>query len=95
VGDVERILARLALRSARPRDLARLCDSLTLWPTLRSLPPIENPRLAQRDSALAEYPETVALVDNSPVIIRKGGVTSTGFDTELDELRAIREKHQR
>lgn len=96
VCDLERILSRLALRSARPRDLTRLRDSLALLPDLRRLLPIENPRLVSLHQAMDEYPDAVALlsnalVDNPPVVIREGGVIASGFDSELDELRAISE----
>ncbi|WP_251977094.1 DNA mismatch repair protein MutS [Salinicola avicenniae] len=98
VGDVERILARVALRSARPRDLARLRDALVALPQLQAdLERIEG------ESALDElarhirpYPElaetlTRAVIDNPPVVIRDGGVIREGFDAELDEYRGLAE----
>ena len=96
VCDLERILARLALRSARPRDLTRLADSLALLGSIRSALPRETPRLAQLHDEVSEYPDTVALlsralVENPPVVIRDGGVIANGYDAELDELRAISE----
>jgi DNA mismatch repair protein MutS len=96
VCDLERILARLALRSARPRDLTRLADSLALLGAIRGALPQQTARLQQLFHDLAEYPETVdllsrALVENPPVVIRDGGVIANGFDTELDELRSISE----
>jgi DNA mismatch repair protein MutS len=94
--DLERILARLALRSARPRDLTRLADSLALLGAIRSAMPQQTARLQQLFHDLTEYPETVdllsrALVENPPVVIRDGGVIANGFDAELDELRSISE----
>ena len=95
IGDMERILARVALRSARPRDLTRLCRSLTAVPSLvAQLRPIENPHLQQLADRLGNFPELTelldrALVDNPPMVIRDGGVIAEGFDTELDELRNI------
>ncbi|WP_303856522.1 DNA mismatch repair protein MutS [Salinicola salarius] len=98
VGDVERILARVALRSARPRDLARLRDALNVLPALQS----ELQRI-EGDSALDDlarhihpYPELAetliqALIDNPPVVIRDGGVIREGFDAELDEYRGLAE----
>ena len=95
VGDLERILSRVALRSARPRDLSRLCQSLAALPSIRNeLNRCQTPLLARLQQQCAEYPETVALldgaiVDNPPVVIREGGVIADGFDGELDELRQI------
>ncbi|MEQ5800894.1 DNA mismatch repair protein MutS [Halomonas sp. H10-9-1] len=98
IGDVERILARVALYSARPRDLARLRDAFNALPDLEA-------RLADypNGSALDElkrhihpYPELAttlnrALVENPPVVIRDGGVLAEGFDAELDEHRGLAE----
>ena len=99
VGDIERILARVALRSARPRDLARLRDALTLLPALQAaLFDIQNQSPSERMQALqqqiAEFPALCellqcALIENPPVVIREGGVIAEGFDAELDELRAL------
>ncbi len=95
IGDMERILARVALRSARPRDLTRLCRSLTAVPSLvAQLRPIENPHLQQLADRLGDFPELTelldrALVENPPMVIRDGGVIAEGFDAELDELRNI------
>ncbi|WP_435219778.1 DNA mismatch repair protein MutS [Luminiphilus sp. nBUS_07] len=98
VGDVERILARVALGSARPRDLTRLCDSLSALPQLRaelsSIGVERSHRLAATAEALGEFPELVtlltrALIENPPVVIRDGGVIADGYDEELDELRNI------
>ncbi len=102
IGDVERILARLGLRSARPRDLAKLRDSLGQLPLLQSkLAATQRDSLAEGDSALgalaaqiAEFPAPHALLcqaleEDPPVVIREGGVIATGFDAELDELRNL------
>ncbi|WP_110686303.1 DNA mismatch repair protein MutS [Salinicola aestuarinus] len=98
VGDVERILARVALRSARPRDLARLRDALAALPTLRDdLARIDGASalddLAQHIVPYPELADTLAraLVDNPPVVIRDGGVLREGFDEELDEYRGLAE----
>lgn len=97
IGDLERILARVALRSARPRDLSRLKDALLSLPELQSsLQNLEAPLLQglnQRIESLPELAEQLrcALIENPPVIIRDGGVIATGYDAELDELRALRE----
>jgi DNA mismatch repair protein MutS len=95
IGDMERILARVALRSARPRDLTRLHSSLEALPALRAeLAASGAARLAQLDTYCNEYPDLCALlaralVENPPVVIRDGGVIAPGYDEELDELRAI------
>jgi DNA mismatch repair protein MutS len=95
VGDLERILARVALLSARPRDLSRLGQALSLLPRLHTdLAPIEQPHLRQLGQAVGEFPAWVdllsrAIIDNPPVVIRDGGVIAEGYDAELDELRHI------
>lgn len=95
IGDMERILGRVALRSARPRDLTRLNQSLTTLPAIQSeLSASESERLQQLLTLASEFPETVelltrAVTDNPPVVIRDGGVIAQGYDSELDELRNI------
>ena len=92
--DMERILTRVALGSARPRDLTRLADSLAALPALRLALPQDAEKLADLHTDLGDYPDTVALltralVENPPVLIRDGGVIADGYDSELDELRNI------
>ncbi len=95
IGDIERILSRVALGSARPRDLARIRDALARLPELQELLQSLNAGRAKELSALIkQYPEWVeelqkAIIDNPPVIIRDGGVIAEGYDSELDELRSI------
>lgn len=95
IGDQERIIARLGLRSARPRDLAKLRDGLALLPELQQLlHGVECTHLQTLRNAIGEFPEFVALLkqaieDNPPVVIREGGVIASGYDTELDELRNL------
>lgn len=95
IGDVERILARVALKSARPRDLALLRDSLGALPALRqSLRGAPDPGLEQLSAAIGDHSGTHdlltrAIEDNPPVVLRDGGVLKTGYDSELDELRAM------
>ena len=96
VGDVERILSRVALRSARPRDLTRLAQSLACFPTLRAQLLDSTASLIHFANRISEFPDTVtllekALVENPPMVIRDGGVIAEGYDAELDELRAISE----
>ena len=95
VGDVERVLARVALGSARPRDLSLLRDSLGHLPELRDqLSVLPDPLVNELTSDIGEHPEVHALlvkavVENPPVVIRDGGVLAEGYDAELDELRAL------
>lgn len=95
VGDLERILGRVALRSARPRDLSRLHHSLATYPVLQTqLAECESPLLAQLGKDINTFPELVdllerAIVENPPVVIRDGGVIADGYDNELDELRSL------
>ena len=95
IGDIERILARVALKTARPRDLAVLRDSLSSLPELQaSLRDAEDPGLQALAADIAEHPETLdllsrAIVENPPVVLRDGGVLAPGFDSELDELRDL------
>lgn len=97
VGDIERILARVALRSARPRDLTRLRDTLIQLPAIQSeLASIEVTHLKTLSAAISEHPQLAdlldrALIDNPPVVIRDGGVIKEGFDAELDELKGLSE----
>ncbi len=97
IGDIERILARVALRSARPRDLERLCRALACLPDIQAeLASIDSPLLQQLRGDISEFPElhqllSGAITDNPPVVIRDGGVIATGYDAELDELRALSE----
>ncbi|HEX6590964.1 MAG TPA: DNA mismatch repair protein MutS, partial [Moraxellaceae bacterium] len=95
VGDVERILARVALKSARPRDLSRLRDTLALLPQLQAdLRGFSGAHLGLLARQISEYPEmsellTRAIIEVPPVVMREGGVIAEGYDAELDELRAI------
>ncbi|MDY0021052.1 DNA mismatch repair protein MutS [Arenimonas caeni] len=95
LGDLERILSRVALRSARPRDLSTLRDGLALLPGVRALlAPLDSPRLAALAAELGEHAGTAALlaravVPQPPVLLRDGGVLAEGFDAELDELRTL------
>lgn len=97
IGDIERILSRIALRSARPRDLARLRDSLTSLPALQqSIKGDQREVLGGLAQQISTFPDieqllTSAIIDNPPMTVRDGGVIATGYDIELDELRSIRE----
>lgn len=97
IGDVERILSRVALRSARPRDLRQLGEALTRLPLLQQqLGAIDSPLLADLSEQIGEHREQrrlleKAIIDNPPMLIRDGGVIAAGYDDELDDLRAIAE----
>ena len=95
IGDVERILSRVALRSARPRDLRQLGAALSRLPDLRKrLAALESPLLQELHGEIGEHRGQHALlakaiIDNPPMLIRDGGVIADGYDADLDELRAI------
>jgi DNA mismatch repair protein MutS len=95
LGDVERITARLALRSARPRDFARLRQALSLLPAIQQLlADCHSPHLATLAKNLGSFPEehgllSRAIVDNPPMLIRDGGVVKQGYNQELDEWRLL------
>lgn len=95
VGDMERILARVALRSARPRDLTRLHDSLAILPDLDdALANNKSKRLQEIRAEAQPFPDLVdllgrAIMENPPVVIRDGGVIADGYDEQLDELRSL------
>ena len=95
IGDLERILARIALRSARPRDLSTLRDGLAMLPALRArLSQLDSPLLAALAAALGEHDEQAhllrrAITPQPPVLARDGGVFAEGYDHELDELRRL------
>ena len=97
IHDIERITARVALRSARPRDLAALRDSLLALP--RALPYLPDDALLGEIAAQCTAPTAltdllVQAVQNEPsVTIREGGVIRDGFHAELDELRALQTNH--
>ncbi|HEX2669145.1 MAG TPA: DNA mismatch repair protein MutS, partial [Gammaproteobacteria bacterium] len=95
IGDVERILARVALKSARPRDLGQLRYTLGELPALRqSLAGLDTPLLKALSQELGQHPDlhellNKALVENPPALAREGGIFAEGYDAELDELRHI------
>ncbi|MEG3135166.1 DNA mismatch repair protein MutS [Rouxiella sp. T17] len=95
VGDLERILARLALRSARPRDLARMRHALQQLPEIREiLQPVDVPHIQTLVQQAGEFDELIALLEHAiieapPVLVRDGGVIAPGYNAELDEWRAL------
>ncbi len=95
IGDIERILGRVALRSARPRDLAQLRGALEALPELgQLLARHDSPLLGDLKRPLAGHPPLAgllarAIAEAPPHFLRDGGVIAAGYDGELDELRRI------
>ncbi len=94
IGDIERILTRIALKSARPRDLSRLRTALSLLPEIHRLLGKSSEHLATLLQQISEFPRVHALlqralIDVPPLLIRDGGVIAEGYDDELDELRGL------
>ena len=98
IADMQRILARVALRSARPRDLSALRDSLGLMPALKQqldaftkdaseLLNALNQRINPEDALYQQL--DAAIIEMPPVVLRDGGVLAEGYDKELDELRNL------
>jgi len=96
VGDVERILSRVALQTARPRDLTGLRHALAVAPRLAAIVAGGGADLQANIDAPQSFPElhdllTRAIVEEPPLLIRDGGVIAAGYDAELDELRGLSE----
>ncbi|GAC15710.1 DNA mismatch repair protein MutS [Aliiglaciecola lipolytica] len=94
VGDMERCLARLALRSARPRDFARLSNAFEILPDIQSRLSNLGNIFATLSEDINNFPEfsdllSRAIIANPPVLIRDGGVIAPGYNAELDELRNL------
>lgn len=95
IADIERIAGRIALRNARPRDLASLRESLARLPELRA-PLMERsaPLIAQLFSELQTPEAALALLVRAIAAepgaqVRDGGVIAPGYDPDLDELRSL------
>jgi len=95
IGDIERIMSRVALKSARPRDLDTLKLSIKALPEIQqSLRQCHSPLLVNLATDIGEHPDIARLLeaairDNPPVVLRDGGVIAQGYNAELDELRAL------
>ncbi|HSI38531.1 MAG TPA: DNA mismatch repair protein MutS [Methylotenera sp.] len=99
IGDIERITARIALKTARPRDLSGLATSLQQLTLLQTqLQPL-SASLLQTLGASLVVPSAVlnllthAIKTEPSVVLREGGVIADGYDAELDELRALQNNH--
>lgn len=96
VGDLERILTRIGLKTARPRDLAQLRRALAIIPELLQLLSAERPALVTLKNQIHDFPQVHSLLDKAiiespPMLIRDGGVIASGYDDELDKLRSLKE----
>ncbi len=97
IGDIERILSRVALRSARPRDLAQLRSAIALLPDLAAAaagPAADSPLLSGLLEGTGRHEDvhrllTQAIATEPPALLREADVIAAGFDAELDELRHI------
>ena len=94
VGDMERILARVALRSARPRDLTRLRSALGQIPDIVQSSQHLTASLDQLLHQIGDFSELHdllerAIIENPPQLIRDGGVIAAGYNAELDEWRDL------
>ncbi len=97
IGDIERILARVALKSARPRDLAQLKTALAELPSLQQqLQQLQSPYLQELSKKIGTFPTyqrllQSAIVEKPPMLLRDGGVIANNYDQELDQLRSLSE----
>ena len=101
ISDIERVLSRVALGSARPRDMVQLRQACAQIPLLRhAIQPIlktqQSQLIMQLNEELGDFNGLhqrllSAIVENPPMLLRDGNVIAEGFDSELDELRKIRD----
>lgn len=95
VGDIERITTRIALKTARPRDLSSLRDSLLQLPHIQASLDSEAAALIAEIKQALLVPEFAselladAIKSEPASVLREGGVIADGFDAELDELRGM------
>ena len=95
ISDLERIISRLALLTARPRDLLGMRETLEILPDIQALVERADVRLLRKISAMFNIKQTIvetlrkAIKDQPPATIRDGGVIKEGFDAKLDELRNL------
>lgn len=95
VGDMERILARVALRSARPRDLTRLRTALEQIEPIKLLIHTKtSSNLTALSAQISDFSAQIellqkAIIETPPLLIRDGGVIAEGYNAELDEWRTL------
>ena len=95
IADLERLAARITLRSASPRECLTLADSLIAVDDLRGvMAPLRGPLLASLRDRLDPQRDVIdriaaTVADNAPLSAREGGAIRSGVDAELDSLRAI------
>lgn len=99
IGDIERITTRVALKTARPRDLSGLRESLLQLPLLQNLLVKSESILLETLGANLQAPREVlrllsqAIKPEPASVLREGGVIADGYDAELDELLALQTNH--
>ena len=92
IQDLERLLSRITLGTANPRDLAALKTSVRILPRLAPLLEQYDSRLLEPlQDTLPDVAETLetSLAQNPPVSLTEGGIIAPGFHAELDQLREI------
>lgn len=106
MGDIERILARVALGSAKPRDLVQLSVSLSRLPSLRAIlkkiaaaKPSEETKITSILNSIDDFSNlekelTKAMCNPAPAHTRDGGFIAASYSTELDELRLLQDNYQ-
>ena len=104
IGDIERIVTRIGLKSARPRDLMQFRLALASLPDIHNkLACLCSNEESKTDALLIRLTRDIktfpklfsllkeAIVENPPVVIREGGVIAKGYNDELDELQQLSE----
>lgn len=97
IADIERIMGRIALKSARPRDLTALRTTLGLLPHIKNqMMRMASPHLDVLTQQIETFPTLfellrAAIIEEPPITIREGGVIASSFNEELDTLRALSE----
>ena len=96
IGDMQRIVTRIGLGTASPRDLARLRDALGALDDIKHIVMQLGDTAAEERARIEQLPDlrdvhaslAAAIIEAPPATVRDGGVIAQGHDAELDELRA-------